>query len=110
VQGLTLQQTTHTPHKAKQAEGDILLNFAMEIASQQLEHGRFFCFEHPDKATSWAHASVQGVAEHPGTTVVMFDQCRFGLRSPDSGLLMKKRTVLMTNNKNVVAAFSGKDF
>jgi hypothetical protein len=82
----------------------------MELATQQLEYGRFFCFEHPDKATSWATDGVRRLVEHPDTTLVMFDQCSFGLRCPDTGRLMKKRTGLLTNNPHVVAAFKCKDF
>ena len=96
-------------HQAKRLEGEELLKFAMDIATQQSSNGGFFCFEHPESATSWHLDYVQSVARLPNTKVVAFDQCQFGLTSTDSELLMMKRTRLMTNSTKVAAAFMNKD-
>jgi hypothetical protein len=41
--------------------------------------------------------------------MVRFSQCRYNLRSPDTGLLMKKQTKLLTNSKAIAKEFGGKD-
>jgi hypothetical protein len=85
------------------------LDFAMAIATQVADEGGYFCFEHPQSASSWRCDSVISVARLPNTTIVSFDQCRFGLRAADTGLLMFKPTKLMTNSPKIVAAFENKD-
>ena len=80
------------------AEADPLLNFAMTICKVQHARGRYFCFEHPQRASSWRRASVQEVLDLPGTFQVTFDQCRTGLVTPGSNPKpIRKRTTFMSN-------------
>ena len=88
-------------------EADTLLNFAMALCRLQSNEGRYFAFEHPDRATSWDRPSVRAVLQLPGTVTVKFDQCQTGLMSPgDNPKPIKKRTVLMTNAPAIQSVFA----
>jgi hypothetical protein len=82
------------------------LNSSMELCRIQWEGKRGFIFEHPDRATSWAQPSVEAVARLPGVHIIKFDQCRFGLRSPDNTGPLRKSTKFLTNMPSVVDRFN----
>lgn len=82
------------------------LNSSMELCRIQHEQKRGFIFEHPDRATSWAQPSVEAVASLPDVKIVKFDQCRFGLRSPDNSGPLRKSTKFLTNMHTVFARFN----
>ncbi len=92
---------------ARLREADAMVDFAMFLAKQQVQSGRYFVFEHPLSATSWSLPSVKAVAELEGVRRASFDQCAFGLKSP-RGQPMKKPTALLTNSAFVYSAFNGK--
>ena len=83
-----------------------LLWLAMDLAARQVASGRYFVFEHPATAKSWATDEVRNVAALPGVRIVTFDQCRYGLVSP-GGEPLRKRTSFMTNCSFVAEAFDG---
>ncbi len=91
---------------ARRAEhAHMLFDFAMEVLSLTAASGGGIVHEHPEKANSWKRASCLSVQQqHPLVCTVKFDQCCFGLCSPN-GTPMRKRTVLMTNMSAVVATF-----
>ena len=90
------------------AEADALLNFAMTICKIQHARGRYFCFEHPQRASSWQRASVQEVLGLTGSFQVTFDQCRTGLVTPGSNPQpIRKRTIMMSNALPVRTVFQG---
>ena len=92
----------------RRAEGQALLEFAMEMCTLQAKSKRFFSFEHPDGASSWAEAKVRDVEALRGVMKARFDQCTFGLVSKEEKLPIQKRTVIMTNLKPLHDQFSGK--
>ena len=85
---------------------NIQLKFSMDSCKEQYDNNRGFVHEHPGRATSWQEASVEAIARLPGVEKVVFDQCRFDLRSP-AGHLLKKETILLTNMPSIVARFQG---
>ena len=78
----------------------------MHIADRQLKANRFFCHEHPSGASSWRRASVAQLANKHNVFLVSFDQCRTGLRTPSGLKPIQKRTVLMTNSREIHNIFS----
>ncbi len=91
----------------KMREAESLLSLAMDFATRKDSAGRYFIFEHPATARSWATNVVRNVAALDGVRTITFDQCRFGLVSP-GGRPLRKRTSFMTNCSFVVHAFGGK--
>ena len=85
----------------KLKEAKTFLRFAMHIAETQRAAGRWFLFEHPQRASSWADESVVTMAAQCGVEKVTFDQCRFGLCTPASPKCMpkpmRKRTCFLSN-------------
>ena len=79
----------------------------MQVAQLQIKAGRFFWFEHPQRAASWKLPEVQQVGSLPGVQQVSFDQCMLGLRTKTSGVRMRKRTTIMTNLPQLADAFRG---
>ena len=71
--------------------------------------GRFFVFEHPAGAASWATKVVRQLQQDPRVDRVVFDFCALGMRSTysdgSSGPALK-RTGLLTNSKHVAGALS----
>ena len=72
-----------------------MIALAMRIAAKQVCKGRYFIFEHPATAKSWATEAVREVLAMPGVRIATFDQCRYGLVGP-SGRPMRTRTSVMT--------------
>ena len=42
----------------RQDEADQMLKFTMQVCRLQDESGRYYCFEHPAKASSWKMVCV----------------------------------------------------
>ena len=106
-----LQRMWNLPHMSEETkterfkESDTLLEFAMVLAKVQYQGGRFFVFEHPERASSWKNKKVEVVASWPLVRKVTFDQCRVGLQAPISKRPMRKRTTLMTNSVHIYNEF-----
>ena len=64
------------------AQGMLFLEHAMQCCRVQHSRNRYFCFEHPEKASSWKQSAVAEVRELPGVMAIKFDQCMVGLKSP----------------------------
>ena len=89
------------------SNGMFHLEHAMKCCRVQHAEGQLFGFEHPATASSWKEACVKEVRALPGVATVVFDQCMCGLVSPVSRRPMRKRTRIMSNCPELIAAFSG---
>eukprot|EP00959_Pyramimonas_sp_CCMP1952_P415411 8704347-Pyramimonas_sp.AAC.1 len=78
----------------------------MEIAAFQHAKGRYFAFEHPLYASSWASQVVPYVASLPGVRKLRLDMCMFGLQVDERGL-NKKPTGILSNHPRVLRALDG---
>ena len=65
----------------RKAVGRVLFGFALEIYDLQLKAGRHFLLEHPATATSWQEPGMQDLCSRPGVSVMVGDQCRYGLQA-----------------------------
>ena len=65
----------------RKAVGRMLFGFAVEIYDLQVRAGRHFLHEHPASATSWQERSMQDLCSRPGVSVIVGDQCRYGLQA-----------------------------
>lgn len=102
-----LHKMSEAEKEARFKEANVLLDFSMALAMVQMRKGAYFCFEHPQKASSWQRHTVQAVANSAGTFCVDFDQCQTGLRAPEPDCRpIRKRTRLMTNCPAVRTVFS----
>ena len=106
MQTLNLKKMQPQIRKQRFADANCMLDFAMHIADRQLRGNRFFCHEHPPGASSWRRASIAELANKPNVFLVSFDQCRTGLRTPSGLKPIQKRTVLMTNSREIHNIFS----
>ncbi|CAK8990659.1 Integrase catalytic domain-containing protein, partial [Durusdinium trenchii] len=85
---------------AEEKEGDVHMDFSVELAEDQIAEGRGFVMEQPLPATSWSRPSVKRLMEHPDVHRLELDQCRFGLRAskgPFKDMPVRKPTALATN-------------
>ena len=75
------------------------LRFAFELIKLQIAGGRWFLFEHPAGASSWALDFVRAVVQRPDSHLVLAHQCRFGQKGTDQlgKALVKKPTRFLTN-------------
>jgi hypothetical protein len=60
-----------------QAEGEVLLKFALELAAIQLEGRRHYMLENPQPSGAWKHPEMTKFLDDH---LACFHQCRFGLR------------------------------
>ena len=88
-------------------KGVALLNISMHFARMQLDSGRIFLFEHPHKATSFKRPCVKAIMDHGDVERITFDQCLFGNVSKVDKMPVKKRTVFLTNGKQIKKKFLG---
>ena len=88
-----------------QTEGLAMLHLCVQIAEFQLAHGRYFVFEHPGGASSWATHAVGWLLQQPGVVRFLFDQCSVGL-SVKEGTLSRKVTGIATNHLGVASVLS----
>lgn len=106
MQNLNLAKMDPDVKQKRFNEAHCLLDFAMMIAQRQMQRFKFFCHEHPQKASSWQRHTVQAVAALPGVMSVTFDQCQVGLKTPVSQQPLRKRTTLLTNSPQIVEVFA----
>ena len=64
------------------AQGMLFLEHSMQCCRVQHSRNRYFCFEHPERASSWKQSTVAEVRKLPGVMTIKFDQCMVGLKSP----------------------------
>eukprot|EP00435_Cladocopium_sp_Y103_P074854 s296_g51.t1 len=101
-----LKKMSEEEKAARFLEADNLLDFAMRLCKMQSDGGRYFCFEHPHRASSWQRDCVKAIEGLDGTFTVSFDQCRTGLVAPgEDSKPMKKRTTLMSNAAAINSIF-----
>ena len=82
------------------------VDFSMEMLKEQALLGGKFIFEHPAGASSWSLRSVKDVLDTvPGSIVVSFPQCAYGLCNPETGEPWRKNTKFLTNSRAVAAEF-----
>ena len=74
------------PHEveAELREGVMHLKFCMQLCKMQVDEGRLFMFEHPQRAKSWDTEAIKDVMRLPGVVTVDFDFCSFGMQSNDA--------------------------
>eukprot|EP00435_Cladocopium_sp_Y103_P018581 s757_g4.t1 len=63
-----------------QAEGEVLLKFALELADIQVEGGRHYMLENPQPSGAWTHPEMTKFLDEHDHHLACFHQCRFGLR------------------------------
>ena len=45
---------------------------------EQLQGGRYFLHEHPERATSWQESAMEELKRVPGVILARADQCQYG--------------------------------
>ena len=86
----------------RRAEGLVLISFAVEIAKDQMKHGRHFLIENPVPSLGWKVDVLDELRQRPEVLEVVVDMCQFNLRSHDGGL-HRKATRLLTSMQAVVS-------
>jgi hypothetical protein len=89
--------------EAARSRGDVHFLFCVTLARKQMEGGRYFVYEHPKSAASWANQNIEKLAATEGVMRTELDQCEFGLTSQDElgRAPAKKPTSLLTNSVEV---------
>ena len=77
------------------------LNFSCEVYSMQIDDGRYFLHEHPDKATSWRQKCVVQVLQREEVDTIVSDQCQYDQKD-NNGQPIKKPTRWMSNAHEVL--------
>ena len=54
------------------------LKFVTSLYMEQIEGGRYFLYEHPQFATSWAVEAMEELKKVPGVQISFGDQCQYG--------------------------------
>ncbi|CAE7249232.1 unnamed protein product [Symbiodinium sp. CCMP2592] len=85
---------------ADKLQADVMLEFAMQMADEQVKEGRFFGFEHPVDALSWEQPCVKKHLSNCYSCA--FDQCRLGLEDPITKEPIRKRTRFMSNSPHIL--------
>ena len=94
------KRMTERVYEQRMAIATTYMEHSMMAAAMQCEKGLYFMLEHPQKASSWCLACVDGVRRLPGVMCVDFDMCAVGMVSP-LGSPIRKRTRVMTNSKSL---------
>jgi hypothetical protein len=63
-----------------QAEGEVLLKFALELAAIQADGGVHYLLENPQPSGAWKHPEMAKFLDEHDHHLACFHQCRFGLR------------------------------
>ena len=63
-----------------QAEGEVLLKFALELAAIQADGGGHNLLENPQPSGAWKHPEMAKFLDEHDHRLACFHQCRFGLR------------------------------
>ena len=90
----------------EEQEATCHMDFAIELAENQVKTGRGFILEQPAKAASWKLAKMDKLLAMPYVYQIHLDMCRFELRAkrgPFAGQLVKKPTILATNIEELAA-------
>ena len=89
--------------EAARRRGDVHFCFCVRLAELQVAGGRYFIYEHPQSAASWAVPQIQKLMAMPGVHRTELDQCKFGRMATDEmGTAPAKRpTSLRTNSVEV---------
>ena len=89
----------------RQKEADAMLEFGAQVGMRQVRRNKFFCFEHPWRASSWRKECMERLASQPGCFTIDFDQCCTGLRCPATLRPIRKRTKLLSNSPAIYDIF-----
>ena len=81
------------------------LETAALVAEWQARRGKYYVFEHPDKARSWEEACLKRLQERPGAYRTRCDMCAYGL-AVDNGGFNLKPTGILTNSKFIAKRMS----
>ena len=84
--------------ESKQAAGRVLIQFAMQLAEEQIAGGRHFLMENPLLSGCWKLPEMVKFLEENFVHLARFDQCRFGLRSA-AGHFHRKATLVATSSQ-----------
>ena len=102
-----LQQMTPWNERKQHAwkEGKRHMEFMTQLYRMQMDGGRLFLHEHPDRATSWGLEQVTTLGKSDGVYTVKADLCMFGLttrgkRTSDVSAA-RRRTRFMTNSYSI---------
>ena len=104
IQGINMRtEKGRAKVEAARRKGDIHLRFCVRLAELQMSSGRYFIYEHPQSAASWATPAIQELMAMPGVYRTELDQCEFGLMSTDElgSAPARKPTSLLTNSVEV---------
>ena len=80
------------------------VKFCFELCLERYVQGRFFLFEHPAGAASWAMQAMQQMRPLEGVSVTKFDFCKLGMKTKDKDgnpCAAQKRTAVMTNSSAI---------
>ena len=83
-----------------------LANLCGQVAMEQLRDRRHYVIEQPAGSALFQLDSWQRIA--PTAFWTRFDQCRFGLRGPRTGMPIRKRTELWSSSWDIIAEFAWK--
>ncbi len=89
----------------RRVAGDVHLAFVCELYALQMEGGRYFLHENPDKATSWDRECMQKLLQDERVHRSVGDQCQFGQQSY-LGDPVKKPTGWLSNSPEILKAIS----
>ena len=79
-----------------------LVDFAAEMAWEQLASGRHFMLENPLTSSAWQLESLLRLRQSDRVLSVVIDQCQFGLRNAD-GEFHRKATQIVTSSQCLVS-------
>ena len=91
---------------ARQADGLVLMRFAIQLAQEQINNGRHCILENPRPSQAWHMVEMRRFLEENDINTAVFDQCRFGLKSLSGGL-HKKPTMVASSSSEVVSQLDG---
>lgn len=81
------------------------LETAALVAEWQVKRGKYYVFEHPDRARSWHEACLQRLSSWPGTFRTRCDMCAYGLAVDGEGFNLKP-TGILTNSRYIAKRMS----
>ena len=76
------------------------------ICKIQIEGGRHFSMENPGSSGAWQQKETQDIIRL--TKTILFDQCQFGLKHPQSHEPMKKATRVQTTSREMMKHLDGR--
>lgn len=104
LQKLTYAKLSKKEVKAKLRDAMAHVKFALDMCLRQYLEWRFFVFERPTSASSWATAMLKHVMRLKGVHTARFESCQLGMETVDAAgkkQAAKKRTTVMTNSANL---------